>query len=87
MGIIGAKAKSLTAFLGRIDWFENYLSTYPSPQYPFPIDQVKAAKALGIGCGADRNTVRCDQRASGNQRHLFGTPLPDKEQHAFVENL
>jgi positive regulator of sigma E activity len=30
-------------FLGHVDWFIEYLSTYLAPKYPFLIDQVKAA--------------------------------------------
>jgi len=43
LGVIGARPKSQTEFLGHIDWFEDYLGKHPPPQYPFPIDQAKAA--------------------------------------------
>jgi hypothetical protein len=48
LGVIGARPKSQTEFLGHIDWFEDYLGEYPPPQYPFPIDQAKAAAGKSV---------------------------------------
>jgi len=43
LGLLGAAPPSNHIFLNQIDWLENYLSNYPAPKFPFPIDQTKAA--------------------------------------------
>jgi hypothetical protein len=43
LGLLGAAPPSNQIFLNEIDWLESYLSKYPPPKYPFPIDQGKAA--------------------------------------------
>jgi hypothetical protein len=52
LGVIGARPKSRAEFLAHIDWLEDYLSKYPSPKDPFPVDQAKAlaGKSVFVSC-------------------------------------
>jgi len=48
LGLVGAAPPSNQIFLNEIDWLENYLSNYPPPKYPYPIDQAKAAGGKAV---------------------------------------
>ncbi len=43
LGLLGKAPPSNHLFLQQIDWLQKYLSNYPAPKYPFPIDAAKAA--------------------------------------------
>jgi mono/diheme cytochrome c family protein len=43
LGLLSKAPPSNHLFLQQIDWLEKYLSNYPAPKYPYPIDQPKAA--------------------------------------------
>jgi mono/diheme cytochrome c family protein len=67
LGLLGAAPPSNQIFLNEIDWLENYLSNYPPPKYPYPIDQAKIAGGKTV---FDQHCARCH---SGNQ---VGTVMP-----------
>ena len=56
LGLLGAAPPSNHIFLNKIDWLETYLSNYPPPRYPFPIDQAKAATGKAV---FDQHCMRC----------------------------
>jgi mono/diheme cytochrome c family protein len=44
LGLLGAAPHNKRAFLGQVDWLLDYLGSKPSPQFPFAIDEKKAAR-------------------------------------------
>lgn len=69
LGLIGARPKSNAEFLDEVKWLEEYLSHKPPPEYPFPINQSRAAAGKLVfdrecaGCHASKLTgTRMDLR-------------------------
>jgi len=48
LGLLGKAPPSNHIFLQQIDWLQKYLSNYPAPKYPFPIDTAKAAAGKAV---------------------------------------
>ncbi|MDJ0741317.1 MAG: c-type cytochrome [Gammaproteobacteria bacterium] len=67
LGLMGAEPKDKDDFLGHIDWLHDYLSNKPAPNYPFEIDQAKAAH------GARLFTQHC---AACHTSERTGTIIP-----------
>jgi hypothetical protein len=56
LGLLGAAPHNKKDFLDNIEWLVDYLKNKPAPKYPFPIDQVKAARGKLV---FDANCARC----------------------------
>jgi hypothetical protein len=76
LGVVGARPKSQTEFLGHIDWFEDYLGKYPPPKYPFPIDQAMAAAGKSV---FDKACASCHASARTGTRVPIAEVGTDRE--------
>ncbi|BFM05207.1 hypothetical protein [Halioxenophilus aromaticivorans] len=80
LGIIGAEPKDLNQFNATMVWLEQYLSAYPAPKYPLPVDADKAALGKVI---YDKVCAAC-HAAVGDK---VGRPLPIAEVNTSPERL
>ena len=67
LGLMNAAPKSNEDFLGHVRWMQEYLSSLPPPEYPFPVDAALAAAGRPV---FDANCARC------HASDITGTRLP-----------
>src|SRR3546814_15652828 len=63
LGLMNAAPKSHSDFLGHVRWMQEYLSTIPPPEYPFPIDAALPA------AGTPRFSAHCASRPAPPPPH------------------
>jgi hypothetical protein len=56
LGLLGAAPHNKQDFLDQVAWLEKYLSEYPAPKYPFPINQELARSGKAV---FDQNCATC----------------------------
>jgi RoxA-like, cytochrome c-like len=78
LGLLGAAPHNKQDFLQQVAWLEKYLSTYPAPKYPFPIDRAKAKSGQAV---FERNCASC------HASERTGTRVPVSEVGTDPERL